>query len=678
MGEQKVKVVRDQKQMQHFVKQLLRDIEAFDYMLKNDWFEKDITRIGAEQEMCLVDKDTYKPALINMEALERMKDWDWVGTELAKFNLETNMTPLEFKGDCLSAMEKENNDGLQKIRGVLKEFNAEVVLTGILPTLRKFDLNLENLTPKPRYYALIESIKEHSLRGDSHFELRLDGIDELHILHDSPLLEACNTSFQIHLQVSPEEFVSYYNIAQTLAAPMVSIAANSPMVFGRRLWHETRIALFQQALDTRTSHDHLRERRPRVNFGSDWLHESILEIHKEDIARFRVLLGDIVEEDSLATVMKGGTPKLRALQIHNSTVYRWNRPCYGISPNGKPHLRIENRVLPAGPSVLDATANAAFWLGLMVGMKNRMDNGHWTLDSGKSSSPTSNVHSPKSKVQDFIGFEDIRDNFDKAAKFGFDTTYTWFNDKKIAPRELILEELLPMAREGLKAQNVDENDIEKYLGVIEQRAKLHMTGARWQLRSFTKLIKEVSVDEALTVMTAAIVKNQWDNKPVHTWELPKVEALESYRPAQLRVEEFMQTDLFTAQKDDIIELVAKLMDWRKIRYMPVEDAKGKLVGLVSSRLLLRHFTKVSSQWSGSSEPTNHKPIVHNRNIATVKDVMIENPITIRPEATLQEALDTMREKKIGCLPVVNTESELIGVITEMDFLRITDRLMKKE
>ncbi len=656
MGEANVKVVRDKNQMQHFVKQLLRDVEAFEYMLKNDWFEKDITRIGAEQEMCLVDKDTFKPAPINMEVLELMKDWDWVGTELAKFNLETNMTPLEFKGDCLSEMEKENNDGLQKIRGVLKNFNAEVVLTGILPTLRKFDLSLDNLTPKPRYFALIESIKEHSLRGDSHFELRLDGIDELHIRHDSPLLEACNTSFQIHLQVSAEDFVPYYNIAQTLAAPMISIAANSPMVFGRRLWHETRIALFQQALDTRTSHDHLRERRPRVNFGSDWLHESVLEIHKEDIARFRVLLGDIVEEDSLAQVMKGITPKLRALQIHNSTVYRWNRPCYGISPNGKPHLRIENRVLPAGPSVLDATANAAFWLGLMIGMKRRIDSGYYTKENKNQKSVN--------QIQDMIGFEDIRDNFDKAAKFGFDTTYTWFNDKKIAPRELILEELLPIAREGLKARKVDEADIEKYLGVIEARAKLHMTGARWQLRSFTKLIKEVNVDEALAVMTSAIIKNQWENKPVHTWEqvgIKDFEALKRYQPSQLRVEEFMQTDLFTAQKDDIIELVSELMDWRKIRYMPVEDAKGKLVGLISSRLLLRHFTHDKE----------------SKRQTTVSEVMLENPMTVKPEATLQEALDTMRENKIGCLPVTNTENELIGVITEMDFLRITSRLMER-
>ena len=641
MGEAKVKIVRDPKQMQHFVKQLLRDVEALEYMLDNDWFESDIVRIGAEQEMCLVDKDTMKPALINMEALDLMQDWEWVTTELAKFNLETNLTPLEFKGNCLSELERENRDGLNKIREVIKPFNAEVILTGILPTLRKADLDMSNLTPKPRYLALMESIKEHSLRGDDHFELRLDGIDELHIRHDSPLLEACNTSFQVHLQVAPKDFVKMYNIAQMLAAPMISIAANSPMVFGRRLWHETRIALFQQSLDTRTSNDHLRERSPRVNFGKDWLHESILEIYKEDIARFRVLLGDIVEEDSLELVAKNITPKLRALLIHNSTVYRWNRPCYGISPNGKPHLRIENRVLPAGPTVADATANAAFWLGLMIGFQNKYED-----------------------VRKNISFEDIRDNFDKAAKFGFDTKYTWFDDRKVSPRELILEELLPIARDGLVLRGIDAADIDRYLGIIHDRAEAHMTGARWQLRAFTRLVKTVTADEALTTMTAAIVKNQWAEKLAHTWELPDADALETYMPSKLKVEEFMETDLFTAQQDDIIELVAQLMDWRKFRYMPVEDAKGKLEGLITSRLLLRHFT--------ANTPTTKK-----KTQFTVKDIMIKEPITILPDATLTDALKLMRDRQIGCLPVVNVSNELVGIITEMDFLRITGRLIDR-
>jgi CBS domain-containing protein/gamma-glutamylcysteine synthetase len=640
MGESKVKIVRDKKQMQNFVRQLLNDVKALEYMLDNDWFESNITRIGAEQEMCLVDKDTFKPANINMQVLEEMKEWEWVGTELAQFNLETNLTPLEFTKNCLSEMERENAEGLDKIRGVVKKFNAEVVLTGILPTLRKFDLDLSNLTPKPRYLALMESIKEHSLRGDEHFELRLDGIDELHIRHDSPLLEACNTSFQVHLQVAPKEFVKMYNIAQMLLAPMISIAANSPLVFGRRLWHETRIALFQQSLDTRTSHEHLRERSPRVSFGKDWLHESILEIYKEDIARFRVLLGDNIEENSLDLIAENKVPKLRALQIHNSTVYRWNRPCYGISDNGKPHLRIECRVLPAGPSVVDASANAAFWLGLMIGFANEYED-----------------------ITKMIGFEDIRDNFDKAAKFGFDTKYTWFHDEKVSPRELILEKLLPIARKGLKIQNIDQADIDKYMGIIEARATQHMTGARWQLRAFTKLIKEVTIDEALTTITSAIVKNQWQQKPVHTWELPNADVLETYHPSKLKVEEFMQTDLFTVQRDDIIEFVAEMMDWRKIRYMPVENAQGKLVGLVTSRLLLRHFAK-----------NNQLP---KKEQILVKDIMLDEPKTVKPTATLIEALRLMRESQIGCLPVVNDESELIGVITEMDFLRISLRLIEK-
>lgn len=644
MGEQKVKVVRDQKQMQHFVRQLLQDVEAFEYMLDNDWFESNITRIGAEQEMCLVDKDTFKPALINMEALDKMQNWEWVTTELAKFNLETNMTPLEFTGNALSEMERENSDYLQKIRKIVGEMGAEVVLTGILPTLRKADLDMANLTPKPRYLALMESIKEHSLRGDDHFELRLDGIDELHIRHDSPLLEACNTSFQVHLQVAPKDFVKMYNIAQTLLAPIISIAANSPMVFGRRLWHETRIALFQQSLDTRTSHEHLRERSPRVSFGKGWLKESIMEIYKEDIARFRVLLGDNVDEDSLAMVAKKQTPKLRALQIHNSTVYRWNRPCYGISPNGQPHLRIECRVLPAGPTVIDSTANAAFWLGLMIGYANKFDD-----------------------IRDHISFEDIRDNFDKAAKFGFDTKYTWFNDQKVSPQDLILNELLPIAREGLALQGIDSQDISRYMDIIEARAKAHMTGARWQLRAFTKLIKSVTVDEALMTMTAAIAKNQWAEKPVHTWELPEPDALSSYKPSALKVEEFMQTDLFTAHKDDVIELAAQLMDWRKIRYMPVEDAKGNLVGLITSRLLLRYFSQTQK--------------IDKKKQVLVSDIMVNEPITVTGDMALLDALKIMRSKGIGCLPVVKIkeegEKELLGIITEMDFLRISTRLLER-
>lgn len=636
MGEQKVSLVKNQAQMQRFVRHLLNDVHALQYMLENDWFESGITRIGAEQEMCLVHQESYKPASIAMEALNKMSKYDWVETELAQFNLETNLTPRELKGKCLSQMEKENNRNLNRIREKLGGLDTKLILTGILPTLRKFHLNMDNLTPKKRYKALMESINQQ-LIGNA-YELRLTGIDELLIQHDSPLLEACNTSFQVHLQIAPDDFVQMYNISQAIAAPIMAIAANSPLVFGRRLWHESRIALFQQSLDTRTTHDHLRERAPRVSFGSDWLKESILEIYREDIARFRVLISGDVQEDAIAMINKGDVPKLRALQVHNSTVYRWNRPCYGISPNGKPHLRIENRVLAAGPTVIDEMANTAFWIGTMVAFGKKYKD-----------------------ITKHISFEDARDNFGKAARFGIDSKFTWFNDKKITACDLILKELLPMARKGLEDYKVDKADIDRYLGVIEARATQHMNGARWQLRAYTKLIKETNRDEALSVLTAAIIQNQEKEVPVHLWKMPQLTDLKEYKPSQIKVEEFMVTDIFTVQKDDIIELVAEMMDFRKIRYTPVEDTKGNLVGLATARLILRHLIR--------SPKLNGK-------VKMVKDVMITKPVTISPDATIIEAMQMMRDNKIGCLPVVKDE-ELIGIITEMDFLRISGRLIER-
>ncbi|MBP6811890.1 MAG: CBS domain-containing protein [Saprospiraceae bacterium] len=637
MGFQKVNTVDNKNEMQHFVRSLLDDVQAFEYMLEHDWFESDIVRIGAEQEMCLVHNKTFKPATINMEVLEHLKDMPWCVTELAKFNLETNLSPREFTGDCLSQLEAENLEYLSIIQKVLDGFDASIILCGILPTLRKHDLEMHNLTPKDRYFALMAAIQKHLL-GTS-FELRVEGVDELLVKHDSPLLEACNTSFQVHLQVAPNDFVKMYNISQVLAGPIIAIAANSPLVFGRRLWHETRIALFQQSLDTRTTADHMRERLPRVNFGSGWLRGDITQIYKEDISRFRVLLAGAIEEDSLELVKQGITPKLRALQIHNSTVYRWNRPCYGISPNGKPHLRIENRVMPSGPTSVDEVANAAFWLGCMVAMGEKYDD-----------------------VTKHIDFVDARDNFLKSAKFGIDTTFTWMKDKKIPATELILQELLPLAREGLKMRKVKTADINKYLDIIEARAKEHKTGARWALRTFTALKKVVTNDEAVTAITAAMVKNQKLNKPVHTWKEGTAADLENWQPTSIKVEEFMSTDLFTVQKDDLIELVAEILDWRRIRYMPVEDSKGELIGLISSRMLLRHFARRNQ--------------LDEKQAVMVKEIMILKPVTVTPETNIMEAMNKMRDHNIGCLPVVKGK-DLVGIITEMDFLRITSRLMER-
>ncbi len=634
MGEQKVSLVSDQKQMQKFVKSLLQDVNALEYMLENDWFESDVVRIGAEQEMVMVDKHTFKPSLVAMEALERMQQYPWVETELAKFNLETNLEPRIFEKDCFSRLEEENSSKLRKIQEVLDGMDTSIVLTGILPTLRKYHLEMENLTPKKRYFALMEALNRQ-LIGQS-YELRIVGIDELLVKHSSPLLEACNTSFQVHLQVSPRDFVKMYNIAQALAGPMMAISANSPVVFGKRLWHETRIALFQQSLDTRTSHDHMRERSPRVSFGRDWLHDSILEIYRDDISRFRVLLSSDVDEDSMEMIKNDKVPKLRALQVHNSTVYRWNRPCYGISDNGKPHLRIENRILPSGPTVIDEVANACFWLGCMIGMADEVGD-----------------------IRTKMSFADARDNFGKAAKFGIDSKFTWFNDEKVSAENLILE-LLPISRKGLESRNVDAADIDRYLHIIEQRAVKNVTGARWMLRAYTKLAENTNTDEALSVLTATMIQNEQSNKPVHEWQLPSLEDLKMYKPSHLKVSEFMLTDLYTVQKDDIVDLVAELMEWNTIRYAPVEDTKGKLVGLVTARLVLRHYMKKQN----------------SKKNTTVSEIMIKDPVTITQDTNILDAMKLMKEHKIGCLPVVNGD-ELVGLISETEFLRIADRLLNR-
>ncbi len=633
MGEQRVSLLKDDKQMQKFVKSLLADVRALEYMLENNLFENDITRIGAEQEMVLVHKDSYKPADLAMEALEKMKDLPWVETELAKFNLETNLDPRKLNNDCFSALHEENSSKLNKIQEVLDSMNLSLVLTGILPTLRKYHLSMDYLTPKKRYFALMESINRQ-LIGPS-YELKLSGIDELNLKHDSPLLEACNTSFQVHLQVSSDEFVKKYNIAQALTAPIIAISANSPVVFGKRLWHESRIALFQQALDTRSSHDHMRERSPRVTFGKDWLHDSILEIYQEDIMRHRVLISSDVQEDSRQLLKDGKIPKLRALQVHNSTVYRWNRPCYGISDNGKPHLRIECRVIPSGPTVADEVANACFWIGLMEGMALEVND-----------------------IRDFMSFDDVRDNFVKASKYGLDTKFTWFDDSKISARDLILEQLIPMARRGLEAHKIRPDDIDLYLGIIEDRTKAYLTGSRWMLRSFTDLKSKTSIDQSLSTLTATIIENQISGKLVHQWEIPDAYKLKGYKPDHLRVSEIMTTDILSVQESDVVDLVAEMMEWKKLRYVPVEDSKGKFSGLVSSSRLISHFLKNR----------------YSKRTFLVRDIMEDQPLIIEEDFSVKEAMTMMRDKKTACLPVLKN-GDLVGMVTMMDLLKTTSSVI---
>lgn len=633
MGEEKVKIATEGSQMQTFIRKLLLDVEALSAMLEKGWFDIETTRIGSEQELCLTDS-YFKPAPTSMEVLGKTNN-NLFTSELARFNIEINTHPLVFTGNCFSEMHNQLHQLIEELRKVANELGSDLVMSGILPTIRRSDLEMENLTPKERYFALMNAINQ--LRGEA-FELRISGIDELNLKFDSPLLEACNTGWQVHLQVSPDDFVQMYNIAQAITGPVLASSVNSPILFGRRLWKETRIALFQQSIDTRSSSDHLREMSPRVTFGNDWIRNSILDIYKEDIMRYRVILHADSDEVPFDKIQNNQIPELNALKIHNGTVYRWNRPCYGVS-NGKPHLRIENRVFPSGPSLSDEIANAAFWLGLMNGLKEQVKD-----------------------ISQLMEFEHAKSNFYAAAQMGLETTTTWFHGKRINTSELILKELLPLAEQGLTSVSVDRNDIDRFLGIIRERVETGNTGARWILDSFTHLKKQSTKDEATAAITAAMLKNQMKDIPVHQWKMATLDDLEKWHPSTLLVEEFMTTDLFTVQQEDIVEMVAEMIDWQRIRFVPVEDKQGALVGLMTSRLILRYYNKMAAK--GEFKSTE------------AKNIMIKNPITIPPDASILDAVEIMEKNRIGCLPVVSKE-KLIGMITEANYLSISKRLFQR-
>ncbi len=634
MGDFNVKLATTKAEIKKFTKNLLKDVQAFELMLKDDWFEKGISKIGAEQEFCLIDKN-FKPLPLNLEVLEKAK-MDNLSPELAKFNLETNASPQDFKAAALSKMENEINEDLHKVEKVAKEFHADIVMTGILPTVRKFDIERDNITPIDRYFALMDALRD--MRGEE-FLINIHGIDELNIKLNSGMIEAANTGFQVHLQVDAHDFAKKYNIAQAIAGPVLASAVNSPLLFGKRLWHETRIALFQQAIDTRVSDEHLRDRHPRVTFGTDWVRNDITDIFKEDILRYRVLLGADFEEDSLKMVQKGITPKLKALTVHNSTIYRWNRPVYGISGNGKPHLRIEARMFPAGPSLLDEMANAAFWLGLMEGYADQLDD-----------------------ITKFITFDQAKANFYAAARGGMGKQYNWFNGRKYYAKDLILNEMLPVAEHGLKLHEIEQSDIDRYLNVIKERVETEATGSNWMLLTYNRFKDKASKEEILSTITMHTVKNQKEGLPVHQWAIPELKDLPHWHPAKLLVEEVMKTDVLSAQPDDIVEFVADMMDWAKLRYVPIEDEKGKFVGLVTARALL----KTLRQQSTGKKLKDLK----------VKDIMLKNPMSIEPHQKLSEAIKIMDKHKIGSLPVVQNH-KLIGMLTETEFFHLSRRLFER-
>ncbi len=632
MGAMDVFVVENKEQRKQFVTAILKDMKALEAMLDHDMFESDIMRIGAEQEFCFVDKH-YRPSMVGLELLEKLDDPHYT-TELAKFNLEANLDPLTFSGNALRKMEEQLQHLMDKVDEMAKRHGSRVVLTGILPTIRKSDLEFENITPFQRYRALNDAMVK--MRGGD-FEFYIKGTDELITKHNTMLFEACNTSFQIHLQIRPKEFVDKYNWAQAIAGPVLAACTNSPLLFCKRLWEETRIAVFEQTVDLKNLNNPERELKSRVDFGTDWLKESVTEIFKYDIAYYKLLLAGHIDEDALEELRNGNIPKLKALNLHNGTIYKWNRPCYGIT-NGKPHLRIENRYVPSGPTVIDEMANAAFWLGLMEGMPEEISNIHELLD-----------------------FDYAKLNFLKAAQVGLATQFKWTDGKNHTAENLIVNILLPLARKGLEKVEIDPEDINKYLNVIKERVEGHQTGSIWTQNSFTRLKKNASVEEAVVAVTAGMLKRQQTGAPVHTWDYPVKSESGSWANKYNYVRQIMSRELYTVQEEDQVELVTSLMDWRKIHHVPVENENGEVVGMISSGDIIRYHSK--------------RVEGHDKEI-TVNDIMMKNVVTVSADTLTVDALKLMRKNNLGCLPVVNGK-KLIGMITEFDFVCMAEHLFEE-
>ncbi len=633
MGEHSVEQQVDERKSQAFMKALLEDLRALAFMLEDGRVESGVKRIGAEQEMFLIDRD-FRPAPLSMEVLKQANDAR-LTTEIARFNLEANLTPLALSGSCFSQMEQELQDLIELARKSAEGVGADILLSGILPTLQKSDLTLENLTPVARYRELDRGVIR--LRGGP-FSIHIKGLDELQITHDNIMMESCNTSFQVHFQTSPADFVSHYNLAQAITAPVLAAAVNSPLLFGHRLWQETRVALFQHSTDARSRPQLARSQPTRVSFGESWLEHSVIALFHDQISRFRPIMISQPDEDPFQVLARGETPLLSALRMHNGTIWRWNRACYGVA-DGIAHLRIENRVLPSGPTVMDEIANSAFFAGLMLSLPQEYGD-----------------------IAKRMTFDDAKTNFFAAARHGLNAQFNWIDGKSYTAPSLILDHLLSLARQGLESAGVDTSDIDKYLAVINERVQSGRTGAQWMLKSLA-VPANGSKDMRYRTLTSTILQRQKEGRPVHTWPIMEATDDADWSQSYQTVGQFMATDLFTLRPDDLVDLAASVMDWRHIRHVPVEDEEGRLVGLVTHRGLLRLLSRRTQAETAS-------PL-------TVREIMKTDPVKVSSTTPTLEAMELMRRNKVGCLPVVD-DGQLVGIVTSYDFLDASARLFKEQ
>lgn len=468
-----------------------RCLDVFERMLIEHVFDFTRPMTGMEIELNLVGPD-WQPAMANQRVLEAIADPAYQ-TELGRYNIELNAPPRPLPGDSALHLEELLRTSMNHAEQKAREAGAGIMMVGILPTLRAEHLQGEWMSSNPRYAAL-----DHAIFAARREDLELDiaGAESLKMFWPTIAPESACTSVQLHLQVSPEDFAAHWNAAQLLAGPQLALGANSPFLFGRQLWAETRTELFLQATDTRAPELRNQGVRPPVFFGERWV-TSIFDLFEENVRYFPALLPETTDEDPEEELAAGRAPRLQELRLHNGTVYRWNRPVYDVV-EGKPHLRVENRVLPAGPSVVDVLANAAFYYGALRTLAAD-ERPLWTK----------------------MSFDAAESNFTEGARRGVDSVFYWPGLGEVPWDELMLRRLLPLAEEGLVQWGVSTAVRDRYLTIVEERCKRRVNGASWQVAA-VQAFESRGLDRphALTEMLRLYAEGMHANAPVHTWELP--------------------------------------------------------------------------------------------------------------------------------------------------------------
>ncbi len=474
-----------------FQSRLRENLDALRLVLARPGFGEGPVTLGAELELCIVDA-TGRAKGINRDILRQHVD-PRLALELDKFNLEYNLTPVEAIGSPFTAIEQELDAALRSLNETADAFKARVIPIGILPTLTPDDVARTALTDFPRYRALSNGLRR---ARSAPFTIRIGGADPLQMSGDDITLEGANTSFQVHLRVAPQDFAATYNAAQLATAIALSVSGNSPVFCGHRLWEETRVALFKQALDVRDLVEQVWRPPARVSFGHGWVRSGAYELFAESVSLFPPILPLISDDDPVAVARSGESPRLDELRLQQGTVWRWNRAIYDPSDGG--HLRIEMRALPAGPTPLDMAANAAFLVGLTLALRREVD-----------------------EILPAFPFDYAEWNFYRAAQRGLDARLLWPSTVAPSPMPVsaraMVYRFLPDAAQALETLGVDAGEVRRLMTVIRERVDSGQTGARWQRTTLDRCLLDLERSDALACMMEGYIANALTGRPVHEW-----------------------------------------------------------------------------------------------------------------------------------------------------------------